>query len=479
MSSKADKLKALSAQLGLKTGAEITAPSSPPSKKTGNAPARPGPEKSPALDSLRAKLGLMTGADLSRERVVEYDKAATGAYEIDRVLRGEVVGKSEEGAFFLVRRDYPLDYAQGVVSLGAALESNAREIAFSASDSELDGFDPRKALFIDTETTGLAGGAGTVAFLIGVGYFHGDGFRLDQCFMRDYDDEEPMLRFLGELARDFHTVVSYNGKSFDLPLLRTRFIQNRISCSFDGLSHYDLVHAARRFWRRRLQDCSLGNIEREVLGVRRVGDVPGHLIPRIYFDYLSSRDARSLEGGFYHHQMDILSLVSLTGWISRCLTTPNGFDHAEDRLSRVRMHFRQKNYAEVVTHGRRFLDSGEGDTLRRECLEMLGMAHKRLRQWEDMRNAFERLLREFPRDITARLELAKLHEHRTRDLGEACRLCEEGLQQYHTQRALGRPAPLPEEAVSALQFRLARIKRKLARGRDAPIGLTEEPDTGE
>ena len=467
MGDKTDKLKALSAQLGLKTGAEITAPAVRPPREEESTSPRPrvaSADGAPSLDGLRAKLGLMTGTELAQERVVEYDKSALGDYEIDRILPGELRGDAEEGTFFLVRRDYPLDYAQGVVPLGSALEIDAKKIAFSASDAELGGFDPRKALFIDTETTGLSGGAGTVAFLIGFGYFHGDVFRLDQCFMRDYDEEEPMLRFLGKLARDFDTLVSYNGKSFDLPLLRTRFIQNRIPCSMEGLLHYDLVHAARRFWRRRLQDCSLGNIEREVLGVRRVGDVPSHLIPQMYFDYLSSRDARPLEGVFYHHRMDILSLASLTGWISRCLTTPDGFEHAEDRLSIVRMHFRQKTYAEVTTLGRVFLECGEGEALRRECLEMVGMAHKRLQQWEDMRAAFENLLQEFPTDITARLELAKLHEHRTRDLGEARRLCEEGLQHYYTQLALDRATDLGEAVAAALQERLARIKRKLERG---------------
>lgn len=466
MADKADKLKALSAQLGLKRGAEIAAPAPRPEASRPEPPAprsaEPSGDASPA-SSLRAKLGLMTGTDLSREREIEYDKQAQGDYEIEHIVPGESRGDETEGAFYLVRRDYPLAYAQGVVSLGSALESGAKEIAFSASDAELSDFDPRKALFIDTETTGLAGGAGTVAFLVGVGYFHEDVFRLDQCFMRDYDEEEPMLRFLGELAGDFETLVSYNGKSFDLPLLRTRFIQNRTPCSFEGLLHYDLVHAARRFWRRRLQDCSLGNIEREVLGVRRVGDVPSYLIPQLYFDYLSSRDARPLEGVFYHHRMDILSLVSLTGWIARSLTAPDGFEHAEDRLSIVRMHFRQKTYGEVVAHGQRFLDGGEGEALRRECLEMVGMAHKRLQQWEAMRDAFEKLLDEFPKDITARLELAKLHEHRTRDLGEARRLCEEGLQVYYTQLALHRPPDLEEAAATALQHRLARIKRKLGR----------------
>jgi len=476
MSEKVDKLKARLAGLGVTTGNEIAAPRSKrPAASAESAPPAPaetrGDTSASLIQDLRARLGGAGAPAPLPARDLDSAPPTPGDHEIDRVVRGKVEGGDEAGGFYLVRRDYPLDYAQGAVALGSALQSGAKEIAFSASDTELLAFDARRALFIDTETTGLAGGAGTVAFLVGVGYFHGDVFRLDQCFMRDYDDEAPMLAWLGELARDFDALVSYNGKSFDLPLIRTRFIQNRVPCRFEGLLHYDLVHAARRFWKRRLRDCSLGSIEREVLGVRRAGDVPSWMIPQLYFDYLDSRDARPLEAVFYHHRMDILSLAALTGWIARCLTAPEGFEHAEDRLSVVRMHFRQKAWAEVATQGLRFLEAREGEALRRECLEMVGLAHKRLGQWEAMCDAFERMLAEFPQDFTARVELAKLHEHRTRDLCTARRLCEEGLKYYYTQLSLARPAGLDEAGAAALQQRLARIKRKLGRAGDELEGL--------
>jgi len=141
--------------------------------------------------------------------------------------------KAEDG-FYLVRSDFPLDTAHGTMTLGSALDAEARHIAVSANDEELQAFDPETAVFVDTETTGLMGGAGTVAFLIGVGYFTDGVFRLDQCFMRDYDDEEPMLRYLNGLFKEAETLVSFNGKSFDLPLMRTRFITNRIPFRLDS-----------------------------------------------------------------------------------------------------------------------------------------------------------------------------------------------------------------------------------------------------
>jgi hypothetical protein len=265
-------------------------------------------------------------------------------------------------------------------------------------------------------------------------------------------------------------VVSYNGKSFDVPLLRTRFIQNRVPFRLEGALHYDLVHAARRFWKRRLADCSLGNIEREVLGVRRQGDVPSYLIPQLWFDYLRTRDARPLDGVFYHHRMDILSLVSLTAWLSLCLEAPDGqgFEHMEDRLSVVRLHFRQKSYEEVRRHGRKFLESGEAGPLRRECLEMLGMACKRLEHWTEMQETWELLLEEFPSDLTARLELAKLHEHRTRNLAKAAQLCAEALERFDTAAALSRGGLVPAPEAEAFRRRLERIRRKMSRGRRTP-----------
>ena len=462
------KLEALRQQLGLKTGAEVgqerkTAPAvSPRDAAEGNtAAARTGPGARETLRDLTERLGMLSASEWVEKREEIEAQRAAGDFEIEKVVPGTVIER-EEGAFFLLRRDYPLGHLQGIVELGAALQSSSKHIAFSAADPALEDFDPRRALFMDTETTGLAGGTGTVAFLVGVGYFTEEDFRLEQCFLRDFDEEEAMLSYLGERFGDFDTVVGYNSKSFDLPLLRTRFIQNRLPFRLDRALHYDLVHAARRFWKRRLSDCSLGNIEREVLGIYRHGDVPGYLIPQLWLDYLDTRDARPLEGVFYHHQMDILSLAALTGWLSQCLDAEDGegFAHIEDQLSVVRMHFTQKHYAEAVRCGRAYLEKDAASPMRRECLEMVALAHKRLNEFEEMEEIFETLLSEFPGDAGARLELAKHHEHRTRDLRRAEHLCREAVEQLR-QAGLG---GVSGAGLYAFERRLERIRKKLARG---------------
>ncbi|MDK1022588.1 MAG: ribonuclease H-like domain-containing protein [Candidatus Hydrogenedentes bacterium] len=412
------------------------------------------------LKALLSTQGVMSGAEFRVRAEDLQRRRAAGEFEIDRVVPGEVIGDPEDG-FYLVRSDFPLDTAHGCMTLGSALEAEARHIAVSANDEELQAFDPETAVFVDTETTGLMGGAGTVAFLIGVGYFRDGVFRLDQCFLRDYDDEEPMLHYLNDLFKGAETLVSYNGKSFDLPLLRARFITNRIPFRLESAMHFDLVHAARRFWKKRLGDCSLGNIEREVLGIERHGDVAGAEIPQLWLDYLHTRDARKLKAVFYHHKMDILSLAALTGHLSKTLEAPRGegFEHEEDRLSLLRIHFKQKRYGDVLDLAERLLEETEEKELMRDCLEMAGFASKRLGQWQRMEDFWRLLIDAFPRHFVARHELAKYYEHRKRDLPAAERMCVEAIQYLETRAGLEYEVA-GAKPLASFQHRLTRIRRK-------------------
>lgn len=425
------------------------------------------------LAALLASQSVMKGADWQQKLEALQQERDAGEHEIDRVVRGESVGDAERG-FFLAHETFPLDAPQGAIELGAVLHASGDHIALSGSDDTLKEFDPRKALFIDTETSGLAGGAGTVAFLIGVAYFTEKGIRLDQCFMRDFDDEEPMLEYLAEVFKGKEAVVSYNGKSFDLPLLRTRFIQNRVPFRLDASMHFDLLHAARRFWKRRLGACNLTNVEREVLGLERHGDVPSYLIPQMWFDYLRTRDARPLQGVFYHHKMDILSLVALTGWLSRCLAAPDGegFTHTDDRLSLVRVYFNQKRYRDVIAFGDRLIADERDADARKECLTMLAVACKRLHDFPRMQELLQLLLEENPSDLQTRWELAKHFEHRARDLAEAERLCADAVSQLETRIALGRGLDTASNMLVNFEHRLARIRAKRERAR--PAGGSED-----
>ena len=411
------------------------------------------------LKQLMAQRGLMLGSQWRQERDrVEQQRQsarARGDFEIDKCVPGEVV-ENEAGAFYRVRTDFPLDACQGGVPLGDIFSAAGEHIAFSACDQDLAGFDPATAVFVDIETTGLAGGAGTTAFLVGAGYFTAAPpvFRLDQCFMRDFDDEEAMLLYLQDIFARVETVVTFNGKTFDVPLLRSRFISNRLPFRLDAALHYDLIHAVRRIFKLRLKDCSLANVEREVLNIHRHGDIPGAEIPQVWFDYLRSRDARVLPRVFNHHRNDVVSLVALAALIAQRLSVPcgDGFDHAEDRLSVVRLHHRQKKFEAVVEHARKLLECETDNSLRRECLCILCSAYKRMQDWQQMEEILNLMTREFPSDLTARLELAKYHEHRSRNLAEALRICHEALQIC---------PPYDQDFIADFQRRKTRLERKL------------------
>lgn len=416
------------------------------------------------LEGLLANKGVMTGRQWRAQAAETLQKREEGAFEIEHAIEGRVEGDPEDG-FYLAQTICPLDTPHGGLTLADALSALPDHVAASACDDALRAFDPKSAVFVDTETTGLMGGTGTVAFLVGAGFFEGDAFRLDQCFMRDFDDEAPMLEYLGRLFARFDTVVTYNGKSFDVPLLRTRFIQNRMPFPFEQCLHLDLLHAARRFWKKRLVDCSLTSIERNILGLVREGDVPSADIPRMWLAYLRTRDARPLKGVFYHHKMDILSLAVLTARLSHQLAdaAAGPLEHGADEISVLRLIYRQKRYEEVAQYARRVVKGAADDAgMRREALEMLGYACKRMQRWEEMERAWADLLAEFPDCLLARHELAKHHENRTRNLPEALRICRETIDLLDRRAALERGDA--SRGRGDFERRAARLERKLRRG---------------
>jgi uncharacterized protein YprB with RNaseH-like and TPR domain len=200
---------------------------------------------------------------------------------------------TSHGQCFVAEATYPPDHLHGDLPLSAFLDLPAEIVAQVARDGALAGVNLQRACFLDTETTGLSGGAGTMAFMVGLGYFDETGFRLRQYFLRDPGDEPPMVEALAEILPQFEALVSFNGRGFDVPILENRFILARIPPPTTGMSHLDLLPPARRLWRYSLPSCALTALERDVLGVmREQDDVPGGLIPYLYRDYLRTGDAR-------------------------------------------------------------------------------------------------------------------------------------------------------------------------------------------
>lgn len=239
---------------------------------------------------------------------------------IEDLVTGQEIRAAGTACFV---RDNVLDlsHRHGRWPLAIALEAGSSELGRLALPSTVACENLERAIFIDVETTGLAGGTGTLAFLVGAAWFEAGRLVLTQYLMRSPAEEPAVLAELAARARDSEVVVSFNGRAFDIPLLETRYIMSRLRTPFPE-DHLDLLTGSRRVWRLRLESCRLAHLEERVLGVRRWDDVPGFLIPQLYTDYLRTGDGRCLAPVFDHNALDVLSLVTLAGRLASLYRDP-------------------------------------------------------------------------------------------------------------------------------------------------------------
>lgn len=185
-------------------------------------------------------------------------------------------------------------------------------LRFLSRDQSLTHFVVRDALFLDIETTGTAGGAGTYAFLVGLGFVDEGYFQVRQFFLHDLGEEPAFLNAVEEFTRPFRYLVTYNGKCFDSQILRNRYLMHRKEDPLKDKAHVDMLFVARRLWKKRFRECDLMNLERRLLNFYRVDDIPGYLIPSAYTDYLRFARANLIQKVIHHNQWDIVSLAVLT-----------------------------------------------------------------------------------------------------------------------------------------------------------------------
>jgi uncharacterized protein YprB with RNaseH-like and TPR domain len=376
---------------------------------------------------------------------------------LEELVQGMRV-ENERGEFFLMENDIHLEAFQGEVPLCRLHSIRPETVGILTAEEGLEHFDLRSAVFLDTETTGLAGGAGTAAFLVGLGYVEGDRFRVRQYFMRDYHEEGALLHALAAFLSRFERVVTFNGKMFDLPLLDARFRLNRGRFPLRSTPHFDLLHPARRLWKLRLESCRLQSLEAGLLGLTRLGDIPGEQIPAIYFDYVRRRDARALKRIFDHNRQDIVSLAALA--ILACQWVEEGrAEDPRDVVSLARVLERAQLYDRSEAEYKRALECAEGP-LRRQALLRLAFRAKRAGDFE----VAVALWQEAAEDGAAEAcrELAVHHEHRTRDLAAALAAAERGLRLVRAQ-----VEPAQRRMAVGFRQRRERILTKLARLRAA------------
>ncbi len=306
-------------------------------------------------------------------------------------------------------------------------------------------------LFMDLETTGLSLGTGTYGFLVGLGYFRGGQYHIHQVFLRDFDEEPAFLHHTRKIMEPFHYLVTFNGKSFDVPLLEARLSMCRQPETLRKMVSWDLLYPSRRLWYERLEDCRLQTIERERLRVVREGqDIAGDQIPRAYLRYVHEGDARDMDGILYHNAMDVLSMTSLVIHIDQALKEK---DPARSNLFSVGRYYEKKG---IQGMGVEFFEAAScrGQTPQEKDKALFHLARQRRREgrFEDAVRIWQELIdREGYGFLVCCVEMAKQLEHRKREYGEAMEF---------VLRALARLGPDEARMRSELERRLERLKRK-------------------
>ncbi len=403
------------------------------------------PSLSDKLKSLGVKVG---AADLPKAEPIH-------RYEIDKVVSG-TYRPTPIGETFVASQTFAAEYRHGQASIlpkvpFRALAAWAREPRFMELPLE-------SYAFLDTETSGLAGGTGTYAFLVGVGRFLEGEFQLEQFFMRDPAEEVSMLESLAEFLAPMQALVTFNGKAFDTPLLLTRYSLHSIPCPFADFAHLDLLPLARSLWRDRLPSRALKYLEENVLAAPRTSEeVPGYEIPYLYFDYLRSGDARPLKGVFYHNAMDVVAMAALLSHVNAILEDPFGemIEHGLD----------------VVALGKLFENLGEWEMAARlfeRGLEMelpetdFWLAVQRLSHLQKRRGDMGTAVGLWERaagqgHVYAHVELAKYHEHHSHDYAEAMKWTHTALELVST---LDIPRYIYNHWMDELTHRLERLEGK-------------------
>jgi uncharacterized protein YprB with RNaseH-like and TPR domain len=452
-------------------------------------------------DRLRGVVGQTVGRTLSgppgepdKARPTQGPDAAETLGGEWRALRGE--------RFLVIDRKYTPGHRHGHVAVADTLPPDDSCWSRFALLNGLTTPPPRdgRMLFIDLETTGLAGGAGTYAFLVGCAWYQGGTLRVRQFFLSNFAAERVLLEAVAEVADACGALVSYNGKAFDLPLIETRFLLHRLETPFAGIPHVDMLHAARRLWRDAAEDeygetggpvapktrsgegglalrsaqrehgpvhrsaqreggCRLSGLEQTQCGHVREGDVPGFEIPSRYFHFVRTGDPRGLAAVMEHNRLDLLSLAMLTARASQLLEDgPAAARTGREAFGMGRLYERAGLTIDARASFLRAAEHAQTDTVTRaEAWRAYAVLSRRERRYGDAADAWRRILelRRCPPAIVreASEALAVHHEHRLRDLQAA---------RAFALRSLD--VSVTRSRQESTRYRLARIERKIGDG---------------
>ena len=460
---------------------------------------------SSTLERLRRLQGLRSQRAASEPTGTSTPEQPAGASDwetepspIEALETGEIVENSAGLCYLVTRHCVPFGLEQREPqslreqsALGNLLERDPSMLAPLYPAYQLERCpDFRRSAFLDIESTGLGGGASIYAFMVGVGTFEphdrdSDGtadsltFVVRQFFMRHPGEEPALLTALADLLHGCHSLVTFNGRSFDAPLLRGRYRYagrflpanvGRPPTLDDSAPHLDLLHPARRLWRKRLGSCALSNLERKVLGFARTeSDVPGSLIPQLYADYLRDGDGRMMQRVFYHNREDIVSMAVLAEVICSAFAEPTATDSGHlqplDLLSMARLQIELECLDRAESLFRSALDQLSSRADLAESFDGLGRLLKRQRRWEEAAAVWQQWLTTVrdpggAPDSRPYEELAKFCEWQKGDLAQAAMWTQWAL---HEQEQAP-PHSRSPQTQTELRHRLARLQRKLNAG---------------
>jgi hypothetical protein len=408
---------------------------------------QPG-EKSQVLSDLRQRL----------DRLLEPKKTyrKKEIVPIEQLVEGEVIS-TPAGETFRTKQHFPPHHRYGEMALSDILSIPTYPAHLLSRDERLRELDFRKALFLDTETTGLSGGTGTFAFMVGLGFFQEDQFLVHQFFMRDYSEERASLSLLKNVIDSFQFLVTFNGRQYDIPLLETRFILSRMVSKVREMPNFDLLYPSRRIWKGAYENCRLVTLESRLLGIERTDDIPSEWIPYLYFEYIQTGDARKIQQVFYHNQMDILSMVALAGRIHLVYHDPQAARHRKgiEHFALGKLFWEHGQREKAIPCFEIALKRCDDD-LSWEVMKWLSRAFKKTGQAEKARSLWEEMMSwPYKKDAFPYVELAKYHEHRLKDWNKAMAYVDE---------ALDFIPPHQQKEIELLRHRKQRLEQKKVLG---------------
>lgn len=398
-------------------------------RRRGSESATPEESRRGTLDDLRRRMAEILGRPPAERRAPADPVATTLPF---------VRVEGDHGSLNRRLTTLPRSHHVGRIPASAAGDASMELLALVALDPGLADIDPRGALFLDTETTGLSGGAGTLAFLVGLAWLEEDRVFVEQVLLRTPGEEEAMLRHVATRIERATLLVSYNGKAFDLPLLDGRFVMNRIERPA-ARPHLDLLHVARRLHGPRIGGCSLKAVESEVLGFVRDGDVTGAEVAPRYAHFLRTGDEAALAAVVDHNAWDVVSMASLVGLYGE----PLGALCPDDLVALSKTLRRAKAFERAGDAADRAVRSGAGPRAVEERAQVAKARGDRAAALAD----FESLCEELD-DPAVRLELAKLYEHFVKEPSRALEVVARGT----------------GESERAAERRRDRLERKARRG---------------